>query len=144
MKKHLIITGAILLSLVLHITFHRHLFSLFLAPASIPFILALTNPFPIVIGIFSYLILESFSSLPQGSMILMFLIPYAMRFFWKSAHVDLSWKFFFFTLVTTFFQISALSLFVGPSIVMLPAQILATTASTFLLAFVCHEYTKYV
>lgn len=151
MKKLILFIGTLALAPLMQAGTQYHTFSLFLAAASIPLLIILIDPLPLLLAIGSFLILDMYSTLPQGAMLLMFIIPFATRWLWNNVSADLTWKFFFFVLVTITLQIAALagiSLLGGPlSLTALPWGILAlqagiTTIGTCILAFITHEYSS--
>jgi hypothetical protein len=151
MKKQLFLLGLILVSLLLHSASRYHTFSLFQAIESIPILIMLVNPTPAVLAFFIFVLLELFSSLPHGSMVLMFFIPYAVSFIWKKMRVELSWKFlgavFLMITLQTLALVGIVSSMNIASIYSMPWNILLlqmalTTVGTFSLAFAYHEYSE--
>lgn len=151
MKKRLFLLGLLWIALLAHTFSQYRLFSLFQAVESIPLLLILVTPIPAVLTVCIYLILELFSSLPQGSILPMFIIPYLVLLFWKSLHVDLSWKFFFGVLsIITLQSITLLGIvaLTHPSHALdIPwhiviGQIPITSLGTFALAFIYREYSE--
>ncbi len=151
MKKPLIFACAIAIAITLHIATQYHAFSLFLAPLSIPLLLLFVHPFPLVVSIGVFVILEAFSSLFQGSMLVLFAVPFALRWVWGDVQPDITWKFFFFTLTAVCLQLAALT---GISLIgvhnagmgipwaILGIQAITTTLGTCILAFLYHEYSS--
>ncbi len=151
MKKALLLAGLLLLILLAHIFSRYMLFSLFSAVMSIPLMIMLITPLRTALAVCTFIILELFSSLPQGSMVFMFLVPYIVLFLWKNLKADLSWKFFFGTTLIVTLQSAALLCIVAltdlahaiqiPWILVL-MQIAITSSGTFALAFIYHEYSE--
>lgn len=124
--------------------------SLFLAPASIPIILATALPLPALALGGIVLLFELLSSFPQGSMLLIFLTPFFTRHITRWHTPDASWKFFAYIFSTVTLQIVSL---VGIKYIEHPVQlsqiplllgllqIIGTSVSTFVLALICHEAT---
>lgn len=151
MKKFALLLGLCIVALLAHMFTQYSLFSLFQVIMSIPLMIVLITPLPAVLAVCTFIILELFSSLPQGSVVCMFLIPYLVLLFWKSLRVDLSWKFFFgVTVIIALQSISLLCILaladmqrliiISPSIFLL--QILVTSIGTFILSFIYHEYAE--
>ena len=151
MKKGLLLFGVLLTALIAHTLSQYQLFSLFHAATSIPLILMLITPLPAALIFCTFIILELFSSLPHGSMVLMFLIPYVVTYVWKKLRVELSWKFLFgilliITLQTTTLMgiVALMSATNGLDIPwrILMMQIGITSVGTFVLSFIYHEYSN--
>ena len=151
MKKRILFLGTLALAVLLQLGTPYHTFSLFLAAASIPLLIILIDPLPVLLAIGAFLILEIYSTLPQGAMLVLFIVPFAMRWLWHNIAADLSWKFFFFVLATITLQVTALagiSLLGSPlGFTAIPWAILAiqagiTTIGTCILAFIYHEYSS--
>lgn len=151
MKKLAFFIGMIMLAVFGHIVTQYHTTSLFLAPASIPLLIILIDPLPIIAVIGAFFVLDIYSTLPQGSMLFMFLIPFAMRWLWGNIFADLAWKFFFFVLSTITLQIAALAIIsfggAGSAFAAIPWGVLIlqaaiTSIMTFILAFIYHEYSS--
>ena len=142
MKNYLLLIGILIACLLLHIAFHRYLFSLFLFPVAASFILSRVQPFPIVLGGIILALLELFSSLPQGSMVLLFCIAYSTTLIWKNVKTDITWKFFSLTLLTICVQIASLTLIARSSWALVPYQVIITGIGSWILAFVAHEHSS--
>ena len=133
---------------VLHNTVRFHIASVFLAPASIPILLATAVPVPILVSVLIVVVLELLSSMPQGSMLVIFLIPFFTRHVMPWATPDASWKFLSYIASTVCLQVITLviimlftthaALYAIPFSTAL-LQIFGTTVSTFVLAIVCFE-----
>jgi hypothetical protein len=151
MKKALLLLGLLALIFVAHSLSQYMLFSLFQASISIPLMIMLVTPIPTVLAALAFVFLELFSSLPQGSMLFMFLIPYLVLLLWKNLKVDLSWKFLAGTTLIVTLQSAALLCIVAltdlhhalqiPWHIIL-VQILITSFGTFALSFIYHEYSE--
>lgn len=150
MKKALLLFGLLALAYIAMLSTQYHMFSLFQGITSIPLFIMLMNPVSAPLLICTFIILELFSSLPHGSMILMFLIPYLVLLIWKKFRVELSWKFFFGVLLIITLQTMALLGIVALMNVdralqipwnILGMQIIITTIGTFVLSFIYHEYS---
>jgi len=151
MKKALLLFGLLAVAGIIHSVSQYRLFSIFQLIISVPLILALITPTPAAYIACTFIILELYSSLPHGSMILMFGIPYGILFFWKKFRVELSWKFFFGVMLIIILQnIALLSIvaLMNPSTAfqipwfILGLQIIATSLITFILSFIYHEYSE--
>ncbi len=139
---------SILLLAVLHSAVRFHIASVFLAPASIPILLATAIPLPILVVVLIAVVLELLSSMPQGSMFVIFLIPFFTRHFMPWAIPDASWKFLLYVSGTVCLQVITLvgiilftthaTLYAIPFSTAL-LQIVSTTGSAFVLAIVCFE-----
>ncbi len=150
MKKALLLFGLLLSMVVANIFSQFHIFSLFQIVTSIPLFLLLLSPAPAALIALTFILLELFSSLPYGSMVFMFGIPYVVLFFWKKFRVELSWKFFFGVLLIITLQTIALlcilALMNTSEALQIPwfiatLQILITSTLTFILSFIYHEYS---
>ena len=138
------------MALMLHIVVRSSIASLFLAPASIPIVIATALPLPALALGGIVLLFELLSSFPQGSMLLVFLIPFFTRHITRWHTPDASWKFFAYIFGTVSLQIVSL---VGIAYIenhvqlsQIPfslglLQIIGTSVSTFVLALICHEAT---
>ncbi len=148
MKRFFVPLVCVLVLLLLHSMVRYHITSPFFAPASIAILFATAIPLPaLAIGI-TVILLELFSSLPQGSMILLFLIPLFTKYITSWATPDASLKFFGYIFSTVLLQILTLvtigcirnicTPFAIPfSLAIL--QVVATTVSTFVFALICHD-----
>jgi hypothetical protein len=134
--------------LLLHMTVRYNTTSLFLAASTIPILIATAMPVPFGVGIVILLFLELVSSFPQGSMALVFAIPFFTRSLMKGITVDASWKFFGYVSMTVALQVVSLvaiqAFIVGFSNTHIPLpptllQIIGTSMSTFVLALIVHE-----
>lgn len=151
MKKALLLLGLLALMLIAHVFSQYMLFSLFSAVLSIPLMIMLITPLPTPLLVITFILLELFSSLPHGSMLAMFLVPYAVLFIWKNLKVDLSWKFLLGTTLIVTLQSAALLCIVAltdpahaldiPWKILL-MQILITSFGTFAISFIYHEYSE--
>lgn len=151
MKKTLLLLSFLLLIWIANSLSQYMLFSLFSAVISIPLMIMLVTPFPAVLAGITFVLLELFSSLPQGSIALMFVIPYLVLFIWKGLKVDLSWKFLIGTTLIVTLQSAALLCIVALTdlthALQIPwhialMQILITSFGTFALAFIYLEYSE--
>ncbi|HLC49385.1 MAG TPA: hypothetical protein VJI96_03310 [Candidatus Andersenbacteria bacterium] len=149
MKRPLLFVGLLGVALIAQILSQYRLFSLFQAITSIPLMIMLITPLPAALALTAFIFLELFSSLPHGSMAIMFIIPYIVLFFWKGLKVDFSWKFFLGVMSIIILQnaalIGILAVVDFPSLSQIPWYILAiqipsTSAGTFALSFIYHEY----
>lgn len=148
MRRFYVPFFCILALAVLHNTVRFHIASIFLAPASIPILLATAMSLPTLVSVLIAVILELFSSLPQGSMLAIFLIPFLTRHFMPWATPDASWKFLSYVGITVCLQVIALvsimlvathaGIYAVPFSTAL-LQIIGTTVSTFVLAIGCFE-----
>ncbi|MEK7500362.1 MAG: hypothetical protein AAB649_07230 [Patescibacteria group bacterium] len=150
MKKALLLFGLLFVAYIAHVASQYHLFSIFQIVTSVPLILLLINPAPVALIACTIIFFELFSSLPHGSTLLMFGVPYIVLFFWKKFQVELSWKFFFGVLLIITLQNIALLSIVGMLHIstafqipwyILTAQLIATSLGTFILSFIYHEYS---
>ncbi len=150
MKRFFIPLGCVIAALILHVVVRHNTISLFLAPASIPILIATALPLPALAIGGIVLVFELFSSFPQGSMLLLFLIPFFTRSFARWHAPDASWKFFIYIFATVFLQIASLiaitsiqshSHFSQVPFSLGLLQIIGTSVSTFILALICHEVT---
>lgn len=150
MKKGLLLFGLLLIMVVAHIYSQFRLFSIFQIMTSIPLFLLLLRPAPAVLIACTFILLEIYSSLPYGSMVLMFAIPYIVIFFWKKFRVELSWKFFFGVLFIIILQniallsivaLSNLSKAFDISWFITSMQLLVTAIITYILSFIYQEYS---
>ncbi len=149
MKKTLLFLGLILVALFAHMLVQYRLFSIFQAIMAIPLFIMVTQPFRKFLALFAFVALELFSSLPPGSILLMFAIPYLVLFVWKKLRVEFSWKFLFGTTLMVTLQSLAL---IGILAIMDPSfalqfpwsiilmQILVTSLGSFILSFIYTEY----
>ncbi len=122
----------------------------FLAPASIPILIATALPLPALVIGGIVLVFELCSSFPQGSMLLVFLIPFFTRSLMRWHTPDASWRFFAYIFGTVFLQIFSLlaityigshSHFSQVPFLLGLLQIVGTSVSTFVLALICHNVT---
>jgi len=134
--------------LLLHHIFRYDTVSLFLAPAGIAIILASIAPAPVFFIATSALLFELLSTLPFGSMLIIFMMPFATQWLWKSPETNLSWKYFFMTCATVTLQITFLiaiknishsfSLYAIP-LPIASMQIICTSIASYGLAVALHE-----
>lgn len=152
MKRFLIPLGCILAAYILHIAVRTHTVSLFLAPASIPILIATAIPLPALAIGGIVLLFELFSSFPQGSILFVFSIPFFTRYLARWHTPDASWKFFAYIVSTVSLQIVSLigiayiessSHFSQIPFLLGLLQIIGTSVSTFVLALICHEATTH-
>lgn len=151
MKKAVLLLFLIALAGAVHSISQYYLFSLFQIITSIPLLLAFISPAPTFLVVCTFILFELYSSLPLGSMVLMFGIPYGVLFVWKKLKVELSWKYFFGVLLIILLQNIALFCIVavsngnalsGFSWFVSSMQLLVTTSVTFALSFIYHEYSQ--
>ncbi len=150
MKKFFLLIALLALALLANTLTQYHMFSLFQALFSIPLMIMLINPFPVVLALCTWIVLELFSSLPSGSILLMFAIPYLVLFFWKSITPDFSLKSLLgITAIIALQSITLLCILalMNPQtalqipVLLMFAQLLITSLGTFVLSFVYREYS---
>lgn len=148
MRHFIVPITSIFVLILLHSIVRYHIASVFLLPISIPILIATAIPLPTIAIGFVLILLELFSSLPQGSMLLVFLIPFFTQYMMPWATPVASWKFFGYVGITVCLQLFLLigiSLFdmhitlttIPLSVTIL--QIIGTSVSTFISAILCYE-----
>ncbi|MDA1169277.1 MAG: hypothetical protein O3A36_02990 [bacterium] len=151
MKKTLLLFGLLAIAGISHIFSQYNVYSLFQIISSIPLFLVLLHPAPALLIACTFILFELYSSLPLGSMVLMFAIPYIVIFFWKKFRVELSWKFFLGVLLIIILQNIAVFCIVAlrspdaafqVSWIITSIQIIVTSSITFIISFVYHEYSQ--
>lgn len=148
MKRFSVPLLCILTLLALHSVVRHHVASVFLAPVSIPILIATAIPLPAILIGLILIFMELLSSLPQGSMLLIFFIPFFTRYLMPWAIPSASWKFLSYICITVTIQILTLILILlistNMSIYAIPffialMQIIGTSVSAFVLALLCYE-----
>lgn len=151
MKKKLLLFGLLAVAFFTHVLSQYQMFSLFLLITSVPLFIILITPVPALLIFSTFIVLELFSSLPHGSMALMFVIPYIVTHVWKKLQVEFSWKFLYGIFVIITLQTAALTGIVSLMNVdralelpwnILAMQIFITSLGTFILAFIYKEYSE--
>lgn len=150
MKRFFIPLVCIIAILALHSMARYQIASLFVAPIALSILFATALPLPVILLGIIVLAFEVFSSVPQGSMLLTFLIPFATRRASSWSTPDATWKFFAYIVVTVFVQLVVLTLVSRGGLLtttsaipfsILLLQLLATSVSTFVFSLICHELT---
>lgn len=148
MKRFGIQLVCVIVLFALHSVVRYHTASLFLLPVSISIFIATATALPAMSILLIALLAELFSALPQGSMLLVFFIPFFTRYFMPWAVPNASWKFFAYVGITVTLQIIALVAIhtIGPdmrstalpiSIALL--QIFGTSVSTYIVSIIYYE-----
>ncbi len=153
LPRILLLCTAIGCMALLHVYIHHDTASLFLAPVGISILLASINPAPMVLILIVALFFELISTLPFGTIFILFAIPFIIQWIVRLSVTGISWKFFFITLFSTIFEIIffviAKTIFHPLSIYAIPfgivsMQIVCTGLMTFFIAALYHEYSSRV
>lgn len=148
MKRVLVPFICVAAIFALHSVARYQIASLFLAPVVLSILFATALPLPALLLGIIVLLFEVFSSVPQGGMLLTFLIPLATRRIRAWSTPDATWTFFTYVGGTVFLQLVAL---VAISRIGIPLsfstipfsifllQLLTTSISAFVFSLICHE-----
>lgn len=150
-RHSLVLLAAIICMLVLHHFFRYATASLFIAPIGIAYLLAIISPAPVILITICAIGSELLTTLPFGSMIVLFAVPFAMQWLMKYPEVDITWKFFFTTVLCVALQI--IVFLVAKNGVHIPRaeeipfaiiglQLVCTSAATYAISIAYHEYTS--
>lgn len=148
MKRFVVPLVCVIALFALHSVVQYHTASLFLLPVSISIFIATAAALPAMSILLIAIIAELFSALPQGSMLLVFFIPFFTRYLMPWALPNASWKFFAYVGLTVTLQIIMLVFIYSIGTAMrstaLPIsiallQILGTSVSTYIVSIICYE-----
>ena len=151
--RALFLTGVLGCMILAHIFIRHDTASIFLAPAGKSILLASITPAPVVLLIIIALIFELMSTLPFGTILAVFAIPFIVQWALRFPETDFSWKFFFMTTLSVILQIAFLvavkNIFHPLSIYEFPfgiisMQIICTSIFTYGIAAFYHEFSSRV
>jgi hypothetical protein len=150
-KKTLFFILIISIMLLLHHVFRTALASLFLAPLSIAIFLGTFAPAPVAIIAVFALLAELLTTLPFGTMLIVFAVPFFSQWIMKSPEPDITWKFFFATTLAVLLQILVILLSKNGfhtlllqhiPITIALTQLIFTSVGTYILIVIYHEFSS--
>lgn len=150
--RHIFVLLAVIIGMfIIHHFFRYTTASLFIAPIGIACLLAIISPAPVTYIALFAIVSELLTTLPFGSMIVVFAIPFAVQWLMKSPEVDITWKFFFTTVLCVALQIFALVIAKNGLHIPRPEEIpftiiglqfICTGIITYAISVAYHEYTS--